>query len=458
MSARGVVGSLVCGLMGCGDVTGTGPAPVASSRQAIVGGTPDLTHESVGFVENSPVDAPHTVCTGTLVSKRTVLTSAHCMDPGVVRVSFDVGDPPVRIPIAVTSSVRHPQYEPIQHLYDLMLLELAEDAPVQPAVLLREMVDGSFIGPAFTWVGYGVTDFQLQNTGTRMTVQYPITLVGPANVYLPTLLGDNYPKVDVSQFYAESFSKHTCVGDSGGPAFIVRNGVERQAGALATGDAHCDAYNVTVKTDAVTMGWIQSTLNGFEPGNPCRADGMCNSICVSTSPAPHGTMDDPDCADQHCGADGICARSCVPPDPDCPHAAVPDAGAGAGGGTGGGGGNAAGGGTNQSHSPAQSGDAACGGAATPCEASQVCAGRTAATARCTDACRTPADCTGGSTCAVSFDGITKYCTLLAQTKPQPGADPENGAGGACSSVGGLLPLLAALVLRRRRTHVGGRSP
>src|SRR6185436_10495989 len=106
-------------------------------------------------------------------------------------------------------------------------------------------------------------------------------------------------------------------GDSGGPGFVVRNGVERHAAVTSFGDSYCVFDGVGARTDDPQMTWIQATIDGFEAMDPCRADGVCGSGCTSTSPAPLGTLSDPDCADQHCGSDSICVLSCSPVDPDC---------------------------------------------------------------------------------------------------------------------------------------------
>ncbi len=182
---------------------------------------------------------------------------------------------------------------------------------MQPAPLLRETMDGSaaFVGPSFTFVGYG--NDGAQHYDVRRVAAFPIDRVGPASdVGLDTKTGP----IDGTMFYYRAPLKNTCDGDSGGPAFVARAHVERLVGSTSYGDAACQIDGVDARTDAPQIAaFIQPTIDRFEGADPCRADGVCDESC-NTGP----DLVDPDCAPDHCGADGICALSCVdPPDPDC---------------------------------------------------------------------------------------------------------------------------------------------
>jgi hypothetical protein len=261
-------------------------------------------------------------CSGTVISKRTVITAGHCWGTGVdaiTRVFFEYGNPKQQKTLTVAASVRHPGYDDVSLTNDLALVKLSADALVQPAVLLRETMNAGFIGPKFAFAGYGDTDAVGNGFGIRRVVTFPIWGVGPIASIPPV---GNPPsgyatEIDDTEFYYRLPDKNTCSGDSGGPAFVVRGGVERHAGVTSWGDDLCAYDGVEARTDAATMGWIQQTIDSFEPGAACRADGVCGAGCVSTSPAPLGTLDDPDCADAHCAADGVCVLSCSPVDPDC---------------------------------------------------------------------------------------------------------------------------------------------
>ncbi len=428
-------------LLACGDAELQPPPRLhAKTSSAIINGIVDPGHWYVGMV----LDPNDGVCSGTLISRRTVITAGHCWGQGALRldrVVFDTGHPLSRTTVPVTTSVRHPAYDEFSLTNDLALVQLSADAPVQPAPLLRETLGAPHIGPNFSWVGYGDTDVQGNGSGTRRVVTFPIQYVGPvSNIPLPP----NAPSsasdsIDATQFYYRVAGRNTCSGDSGGPAFVVRNGVERHAGVTSYGDDGCAFDGVAARTDLARMQWIQQNIDAFEPTEPCRADGICAPGCATTTPAPLGTLIDPDCAEQHCSADGICALSCSPVDPDCSSLAIDACGAdgvcrpgcatpdvdcagGTGGGSGSAGGSAGGntaGGNSAGGSTAggtAGGDANAGGG-------DATAGGSTATA-------------GGSTTATAGGNDVL---------------PKMAPGGChCSAVDAAWPLLALAWRRRRR--------
>jgi uncharacterized membrane protein YgcG len=175
---------------------------------------------------------------------------------------------------------------------------------------LRETLSNGpqFIGPRFTFVGYG--DDGKGNFNLRRIVTLPIATIGPASVGLATGTGP----IDKTAFFFAVPGKNTCNGDSGGPAFVVRSRVERLAGVTSSGDADCKIDGSDARSDAPAIAaFIQPTLDLFEGKDPCRADGICDESCNAGN-----QLVDPDCAEEHCGADGMCVLSCAaPPDPDC---------------------------------------------------------------------------------------------------------------------------------------------
>ena len=368
-------------LAGCGERARARlrPRPVETSRDAIIGGITDPGHWYVVMVG----DSTGGFCSGSLVSKRTVITAGHCWGVGpdaITHVYFDHGTPLRRTRVTAVTSVRHPGYDEFSLTNDLAMVQLAVDAPVQPVPLLRETLGPPFIGPSFTWVGYGDTDNFGSGFGTRRVITFPIQLIGPqASIPVPQSAPSGASQdIDATQFWFKVANKNTCTGDSGGPGLVVRNRVERHAGITSFGDDECAYDGVSARTDAARMTWIQGNIDAWEPGSACRSDGVCGGGCVATTPAPLGRLDDPDCADQHCGGDGVCVISCSPVDPDCQSLGIetcrpdgvcgagcaspdPDCPAGAGGGSGAGGGG--GGGTTGTGGGSASGAGGSGGAA-----------------------------------------------------------------------------------------------
>jgi hypothetical protein len=175
-----------------------------------------------------------------------------------------------------------------------------------------------YIGPNFTFVGYGDTSPYTDSNGSRMEVSMPIQAVGPAEV------GGAVGTLNDTLFYYWTPGKSPC-GDQGGPAFLVRNGVEHVAGVISKATtSRCEGDGVSARTDQPEIDdFLQAAIDDLEAGDPCRADGVCDDSCNTDQ------IVDPDCAERHCGRDGVCALACVdPPDPDCAELSGEESGGG----------------------------------------------------------------------------------------------------------------------------------
>ena len=305
MGSRAI--STLAALMGLAGCKG---ADMSRSEQGIIGGVADTHREFVVMIGN---DSQGPLCSAVFVSRQTILSAAHCLDQSITKVFLG---PDARSPtstLVITSSLPHPGYtNAIDLIHDLAVFKVAQADPVQPAPLLRELMDTSstYIGPDFTFVGHGVTD-PLDTTGTtafiRRAVRFPIDFLGPAAV------GGNIGNIDSSQLAYLSIGKNQCNGDSGGPSLLRRSGVERVAAITSAGDAACE-QGLSNRADQLEITtFIQGAIDTFEGADPCRANGVCQESCNTAT-----QLVDVDCAPDHCGADGMCVLSCVEPiDPDC---------------------------------------------------------------------------------------------------------------------------------------------
>jgi len=114
----------------------------------------------IAGVRVAPSDHPAVVrladvCTATVIAPRRLLTAGHCVShvvPGTTRVT--IGGRRVR----VSRVARHPRFQyltpdyPAEPYRDLALVELAEDAGVEPLAVARRAVGA---GTVVTLIGYG---------------------------------------------------------------------------------------------------------------------------------------------------------------------------------------------------------------------------------------------------------------------------------------------------------------
>jgi len=301
--------------LACGVAFGCGVTEVDVTQEAIFGGAPDPGHTNVLGV--GVTGAGGNYCSGTLISRHVVLTAGHCADPYVMQIDQvslgpDLAKAPFRA--AVDRTIRDPRYsidDDPRTVHDVAVAHIVDDIPAQPTPLLREKMQNTseYVGPNYTFVGYGFSITKPYRTGDghRMVVNMPIQAVGPADV------GGIVGSINDSLFYYSNHGMGMCYGDSGGPAFLVRNGVERVAGVASSGTNACTGTGDSARTDQPEIDtFLQAAIDDLEANDPCRADGVCNESCNTDQ------IVDPDCADQHCGQDGVCALACVsPPDPDC---------------------------------------------------------------------------------------------------------------------------------------------
>ena len=209
----------------------------APDARAIVGGAPDVTHVAVVAIQPVPPTCGQpptdTLCTGTLVAPRIVVTAAHCLNTAdaaqVMAVTFaaDVATAGDADRVRVIDARLDPAWTSGSD--DVALLRLAQDAPVAPATL--DLVNPANASASVSVVGFGVDD--AGNTGRRLSGS---ALVGA---------------VRAGDFDISAAPAMTCGGDSGGPAFEDDGAGERFVGLASYGDEACTT-GTEMRVDALS--------------------------------------------------------------------------------------------------------------------------------------------------------------------------------------------------------------
>lgn len=286
-------------LAACGPTSLPSPPQATARVDAILGGMADTTSATVFILDLRFDNGQASICSATLVSPRTLLTAAHCVDPSLkgatsvmVRATnkADANMLSMSDVTEVTAISRHPGWNPASQTSpdDLaMLLLAAAPTGVTPSPLVRSLPSG-FTGQSIRLVGYGTTGSGNSDSAIRRAVTLPVSSVG-ANTFN----------------FGASGSTGVCSGDSGGPSFFSTGGAEAVVGVHSrTNSGNCGAgSDIRVDTH---LAFIDGFIAANDPPT-CAGDGRCAANC---------TPADPDCP-VGCEANGACVMGCPVRDPDC---------------------------------------------------------------------------------------------------------------------------------------------
>ena len=196
-----------------------------TSTNKVIGGRVSKHHLSVvGLRFRGSI-----LCTGTLITKRSVLTAAHCLfkkqgnqiiidEPG--KVVFTKGKKRVKM-IDVIGSVIHPDYDEISLINDLAILYLESEADQEPVkMFLNDPLELN--DREVTIVGFG------ENKRGRSGIKRRATMKVVSH--------------DADFVHVKSPNKKhriACYGDSGGPVLVENQGEDYIAGVLSFGTKGC---------------------------------------------------------------------------------------------------------------------------------------------------------------------------------------------------------------------------
>jgi V8-like Glu-specific endopeptidase len=259
----------------------SGSAAIDSRTAAITMGSADTGDPAVVAVvarRTQCADIGTVLCSGTLVSPRVVVSSAHCLqDPtALLEVYFgnDLANDPNGQFVVVAQAVADAAYDPTTHEHDLLLLALADEAPVAPLALPAQPLAASAVGENARIVGFGATAAG-QPPGA-------VKLQGTMTV----------SEVDAATFQTTVAPSNSCKGDSGGPVFVDDGaGNEQLVGLTTSGDVDCDMFALNLRVDplvAEIQAFIDQSASlptGAPAGNIDPA-ALCTSACTSNADCP----------------------------------------------------------------------------------------------------------------------------------------------------------------------------
>jgi V8-like Glu-specific endopeptidase len=275
---------------------------IGSTSQEIVNGTVDTGHPAVGILHSGGASA----CTATLIEPDKVLTAAHCvLNPNppynyLQPIHFYVGGL-YGTRYYGSSVAAHPNYAGANKS-DIAVVWLS--SPVQTAAPKPMATTAPAFGEQVTLVGYGLSG---ENVGQFGTKRVATNVIAGVQAQIFSIDG-------TSASYG-----NLCDGDSGGPTFAMRNGVETLIGVHSSKLGMCGQTGVDMRVDTFRS-WVNSVSpSGSAYGNVCQTGADClTGLCIPVDGDAYCTQE---CDTQACpngddcvavtGASGI-SKACLP--------------------------------------------------------------------------------------------------------------------------------------------------
>jgi len=276
----------------------------ADKRPRIANGEPATADQFPFFTALGTSD--FNVCGGSFLSKKYVLTAAHCvMDEDSVTikdyyVEFGSLFNGFGGRVGVNSFIVHPNWDPNIFIYDFAILELVSEANVSDSNLVT-LDDGSdnLVGQEADVMGFGTTTFQGSISDILLFTR--LDLLADEDCYNTTFTILGYNVDTASLLCSGRLGYDSCQGDSGGP--LVKSNTRVQVGVVSYGYGCADPLypGALYSRVSTARNWILSNSGGSSQPT---AEPTSSPILDQESPLPST-------ADNGNGGD---SSSCFPAD------------------------------------------------------------------------------------------------------------------------------------------------
>lgn len=265
-----LIGIILLFMAACGPAPSNEQVLNASGATAtgIIGGKEVATNEAPAQVSVAIYNTlKQSICSGVLIGNNLVLTAAHCLGPDprklVILFTQHVQKSIQDMARAVIGAIAHPNWKPnLQRTTDhadLAIIKYYGTTPtgyravtVLPNTSVTTVIRNNSL---IVLVGYGASD-DLKKSGS-----------GPLRQVMTTITNSQFSQTEVQ--VEQRQGRGACLGDSGGPAFVVANGVYYLWGILSRGAGpkdQCNTFSIYTNIFAYVP-WLQTTARSLAVTN-----------------------------------------------------------------------------------------------------------------------------------------------------------------------------------------------